>query len=92
VEGLPWPAITAAGGGWALFGVTAFMLVRGFLRDDLVSRRRLEDVEHDKQEWRTESRLKDAQLAEKDKQLEHLKQVGNTVEQLVRGLQKEMRP
>jgi hypothetical protein len=50
--------------------------------------RELERVDHDRQQWRTESRIKDAQLAEKDtqlaersKQIDALSQIGGTVEQ-----------
>lgn len=55
--------------------------------------RELERVDHDRQEWRTESRIKDAQmvekdtqLAEKDVQLRHLGEVGRTVEALLSAL------
>lgn len=57
----------------------------------LFTRRQYDEAIHDRDEWRTESRLKDAQIAEKDVQLRHMAEVGNTVEQLVRGLQQEMR-
>jgi hypothetical protein len=91
VEGLPWPAITAAGGGWALFGITSILLIRAFIRGDAVPRSTLDDALHDRDEWRAEGRIKDAQIAEKDRQLGHLEEVGKTVEQLARGLQQEMR-
>lgn len=58
----------------------------------LFTRRQYDEVVHDRDEWRAESRLKDAQLAEKDTQLGHLAEVGKTVEQLARGLQQEMKP
>jgi hypothetical protein len=56
----------------------------------LVTRREHVDALHDRDEWRSEARLKDAQIAEKDRQLGHMEQVGRTVEQFTRGLQQEM--
>lgn len=55
--------------------------------------RELERVEHDRGEWRAESRIKDAQMAEmstqlteKDRQLSSLASIGDTVESLVIAL------
>lgn len=42
---------------------------------------------HDRDEWRAESRIKDTQIAEKDKQLSHMGEVGKTVESTMRALQ-----
>ena len=42
LEGLPWSAITAAGGGWALFGLTMFGLITGRW---IVTRREADRVE-----------------------------------------------
>jgi hypothetical protein len=88
MDGLPWPAITAATGGWVLTVAFVYSLIRG----RVVPRTTLDDAIHDRDEWRAESRIKDAQIAEKDKQLGHLEEVGHTVEQLARGLQQEMKP
>jgi len=38
-EALPWPAITAASGGWALFGWLAWMVLRKVMSGDLETRR-----------------------------------------------------
>jgi len=46
--------------------------------DDAVER-----AEHDRDEWRTESRIKDQQLMEKDDQLRHLAEVGELQKSLV---------
>jgi hypothetical protein len=43
---------------------------------------------HDRDEWRAESRIKDTQIAEKDKQLDHLKEVGHAVNAVMRAVQK----
>lgn len=63
----------------------------GLATGRIFTRRQYDEIAHDRDEWRSESRIKDAQIAEKDTQLAHLKEVGRTVEQLVRGLQQEMR-
>lgn len=68
----------------------AVLLMLAFIRGWAVTARELANVVRDRDEWRTESRLKDQQIAEKDVQLGHLAEVGRTVEQLVRGLQREM--
>lgn len=83
MDSLPWPAITAASGGWVLTGAFVIAVLRG----RLVPRANLEDAHHEANEWRTEGRIKDQQIAEKDVQLGHLAEVGKTVEQLARGLQ-----
>lgn len=89
IEGLPWPAwLGIAGTGWALVTLYTVAILRG----RLVPRRTHEDTIHESKEWRTESRIKDAQIAEKDVQLSHLAEVGKTVEQLARGLQREISP
>lgn len=63
-------------------GVVAVVLLVGWLvwSGRLVPRRTYEDVLHDRDEWRAESRIKDAQLAEKDTQLGHMGEVGRIVE------------
>ena len=81
-ESLPWPAITAATGGWALAGLAVWSIITG----KLVPRSTLEDVTHDRNEWRTESRIKDQQIAEKDTQLDHMAEVGTTVNTIMRSL------
>lgn len=69
----------------------AVLIVIGFATGRIFTRRQYDEVIHDRDEWRTESRIKDQQIAEKDTQLRHLVEVGKTVEQLVRGLQQEFK-
>lgn len=38
-DGLPWPAITAAAGGWALFGGLAWLVWSKLAKGDIVTRR-----------------------------------------------------
>lgn len=54
----------------------------------LVTRPEYERVEHDRDEWRTESRLKDAQIVEKDQQLRHMAEVGITMKAVLEALQR----
>lgn len=83
-ESLPWPAITAASGGWLLAFVVLWRTNRKLTDGELVSRR-----EHEQALKAID--VKDAQIAEKDKQLAALEQVGRTVEQFTRGLQQEIK-
>lgn len=69
-------------------GVVGVVLLVGWLimTDRLVTRRRLEDQQHETNEWRTESRIKDQQIAVKDEQLQHLAEVGRTIDMIMRAL------
>lgn len=51
-------------------------IVLAIARGWLVTARELSNVVHDRDEWRAESRIKDQQIAEKDEQLRHLREVG----------------
>lgn len=72
------------GSGWAAFIVVMFLIARG----QLIPRRTHEDTIHDRDEWRAESRIKDAQLAEKDGQLRELSEVGRAVNAVMRAIQR----
>lgn len=92
VDGIGLPQV-GLGLGWAV----AFLFTVAVLRGGLIPRqthldavraheKALEDMAHDRDEWRAESRIKDAQLVEKDdqigekdKQLGHLAEVGRNV-------------
>ena len=80
---LPWPSI-GIGSGWLFVGLAVWLVLTG----RLVPRSTLEDATHDRDEWRAESRIKDAQLSEKDLQLRHMEEVGTTVNAVMRSLQK----
>lgn len=75
------------GSGWALVALFVITIIRG----GLVPRRTYDDKIHEAQEWRTESRLKDQQIAEKDAQLGHLAEVGRTIEKVFRTQQERER-
>lgn len=83
LDGIPWPAFSVAAGGWVIAFACAFGLIRGVL----VARKTLEDVIHDRDQWRTESRIKDQQIAEKDLQLRYMGEVGEMQKQVLTSLQ-----
>lgn len=96
IDGVP-PELLGIGAGWLIVSLFVIALLRGNLvpkrtvdRMETGYQRQLEDAHHDAGEWRTEGRIKDQQIAEKDTQLGHLAEVGETVKQLARGLQKEI--
>lgn len=81
IDGIGLPQV-GLGSGWALVVLVVILILRG----DLVPRRTYDDKVHDGNEWRAESRIKDAQLAEKDKQLGHMAEVGRTVDHIMRSM------
>ena len=78
------PAGLLDGIGIAGLLVLAFVLLS---RGVLVTRREVERLEHDRDEWRAESRIKDQQIAEKDAQLRHMGEVGRQVKRVMAALQ-----
>lgn len=60
----------------------AIALARGWV----VTSREHDNLLKDRDEWRSESKLKDAQLDEKDTQLRHLAEVGHTVDSIMSAL------
>ena len=74
----------------ALVALFVILIATGWL----VPRKTLKDVEHDRDEWRAESRIrdqqiavKDEQIAEKDKQLGHMAEVGRMVQSIMGAIQ-----
>lgn len=69
-------------------GVVGVVIIVGWLvmTGRLVPRRTYDDKVHEANEWRTESRIKDAQIHEKDTQLQHLAEVGRTVDHIMRSM------
>ena len=86
MDALPWPNI-GVGSGWLFVGLFVWLVFTG----RLVPRATLEDKIHEANEWRTEGRIKDQQLAEKDIQLRHMEEVGTTVNAVMRALQALLR-
>ena len=87
IEGIPVNAVDGIG----VVGLLVILFL-GLATGRLFTKRQYDEATHDRDEWRAESRIKDQQIAEKDAQLGYLKEVGRTVEQFTRGLQREMDP
>ena len=80
---IPWPQV-GIGSGWLFVGVCVWAIVRGHL----IPRGTHDDVIHDRDEWRAESRIKDAQIDEKDGQLRHMAEVGKLTEAILTAVRK----
>lgn len=80
---IPWPQI-GVGSGWLFVGVCVWAIISG----RLVPRTTHDDAIHDRNEWRSESRLKDSQIAEKDLQLRHMAEVGKLTESILTAVRK----
>lgn len=90
LEGLPLGLLDGIG---VVGAVLLFALGLGTGR--LFTRRQYDDVQHDRNEWRTECRLKDQQIVEKDeqiatkdRQLSHLAEVGATMRHVLTAIQR----
>lgn len=79
---IPWDQL-GVGSGWALVAFCVYLIFTG----RLVPKPTYDRAVHEGNEWRTESRIKDAQIAEKDTQLRHMGEVGRTVEKVMSNLQ-----
>ena len=47
MEQLPWPTITAASGGWLLFGAVLWLVIRKLISGDLLTRREADGMERE---------------------------------------------
>jgi hypothetical protein len=88
MDGFPLGQFSVATGGWLLFALLALGIVTSIIKGKVVPRTSLDDAIHDRDEWRAESRIKDAQIAEKDSQLRHLAEVGETQKSVLSALSK----
>lgn len=93
LDGVTVDHLIGYGSGWAIVGMFVLAILAGRLiprathvRELAQVEKEAERVQHDMNEWRTEGRIKDqqlavrdAQIAEKDLQLQHLAEVGRTV-------------
>ena len=101
VAGIPLDAL-GIGSGWLLLCLFLIGFYRAMSNGRLITRREadgieeaasqaVERAEHDRDEWRAEGRIKDAQIAEKDQQLAHMAEVGQLVRDIMRALQRTSR-
>jgi hypothetical protein len=86
MDTIPWDIIRT-GSPWIL--VSAFVLL--VYRGNLVPRSTLEDANHEKNEWKTESRIKDQQITELHEHVRLLSEVGKTVDAIMRSIQRNAR-
>lgn len=79
---IPWSSLSAVPLSEVLVGLFVVAILRGLL----VPRSILEDTRADRDSWREESRVKDQMIAEKDKQLDALAEVGETQKSVLQAL------
>ena len=81
-DGIPWPAVTAGSGGWLLAFFFCFSLIRG----KIVPRSALDDVIHDRNEWRASHRISEAARQTAANQVEELLEHARTTDAFIRSL------
>jgi hypothetical protein len=83
IEGIPAEFFDNVGavGLVVLFGIA---LAKGWV----VTRREIDSLRADRDAWHSAADRKDEQIAEKDKQLGHLKNVGEAVERVMSAIQR----
>lgn len=93
MDAIPIGALTNGIGVVGVVLLVFWMISRGTLHTDrewqqLVAShlRELQDVAHDRDEWRTESRIKDQQIDEQSLQLRALTEVGTTMQAVLQAL------
>ena len=86
MDSLPWNQF-GIGSGWALVALFVWLIYSG----RLTPKSTLDRSEHEANEWRTESRIKDQQLLEKDIQLRHMEEVGRLVDRIMRSIGRNAR-
>lgn len=79
---MPEEAFVSLVGDWGPAGLLALYII-ATLTGRLIPRRTLNDVIHDRDEWRSESRLRDQEIAEKNEQLRHMAEVGGLMKQVL---------
>ena len=79
---IPWSSLSAVPLSEVLVGLFIVAILRGLL----VPRTVCEDTRADRDSWREESRVKDQMIAEKDKQLDALAEVGETQKSVLQAL------
>lgn len=87
-SGIPWPAVTAGSGGWLI----AFFFCISIIRGKLVPRSAVDDVIHDRDEWRASHRISEAAREVSAKQVTALLEQGQTTEAFIKSLPQPGRP
>jgi hypothetical protein len=93
IDGVPWPAQLGVGSGWALVCVFVIMIYRGNLVprravNDMIRahEREMEDISHDRGEWRTAHRISETARLEAVGQVHELLEHARTTDQFIRSL------
>jgi len=85
MDQIPWDHI-GIGSGWGFVGLFVWLVLTGRLIPRAEHLRALEHTEHEANEWRTEGRIKDQQIAELQSQNRHVREVGKTVNAIMRSI------
>lgn len=86
MDALPWPAITAASGGWLLFAGVAWLVIRKLVSGDLVPRATLDNITHDRDEWRASHRISETARQVAADQVDELLEHARTTDSFIRSL------
>jgi hypothetical protein len=81
MDQIPWQVL-GPGSGWVLVVGVIVAFFRGKIWTDAAYQEKV----HEANEWRTESRIKDQQIAELQTQNRHVREVGKTVNAIMRSI------
>ena len=81
IDGVP-PELLGIGAGWLIVGLVVIAIMRG----NLVPRRTVDDVIHDRDEWRAAHRISEAARVEGASQVEELLEHARTTDAFIRSL------
>jgi hypothetical protein len=81
MDQIPWDHI-GIGSGWAIVCLGVIGIFRGWLVPKPFYDRQV----HEANEWHTEGRIKDQQIAELQEQNRHVREVGKTVNAIMRSI------
>jgi vacuolar-type H+-ATPase subunit D/Vma8 len=87
LSGLPILPLAGYSAGWLLVVGVVVAFFRGRIWTDAA----YQEKAHEANEWRTESRIKDQQILEKDIQLRHVEEVGRNVLSIMSSIQRNAR-
>jgi hypothetical protein len=85
VDAFPWNQV-GIGSGWGLAAFFFWLVYSGRMVTKTQHDREIERADHDAAEWRAEGRIKDQQIAELQTQNRHVREVGQTVNAIMRSI------
>lgn len=99
MEAFTWPQFTVAAGGWMLAAACVLLVFRGRLVpksmvDTLEANyvRQIEDISHDRSEWRTAHRISETARADGVGQVSELLEHARTTDAFIRSMPHPSRP